>query len=147
VLLLVGSYVSGRGAGNVFPDWPLMNGKVVPDLSVALFAIHFLHRVLAAIVGVLVAILAVRVIRRKREFPVQARLAHAALGLFALEILIGAGNVWTNLNSAFVTAHLLTGALIWASVAGIAIVSHPALSSVGAERPARARRAVAEAGG
>src|SRR5918999_1086735 len=55
LLLLVGSYVSGRDAGYVFPDWPLMNGALVPDLSVDLYAIHFFHRALAVVVGLIVA--------------------------------------------------------------------------------------------
>ncbi|MDQ3955969.1 MAG: COX15/CtaA family protein, partial [Actinomycetota bacterium] len=40
-LLLVGSYVTGSGAGGVFPDWPLMNGRLVPDLGVESQAVHF----------------------------------------------------------------------------------------------------------
>jgi cytochrome c oxidase assembly protein subunit 15 len=134
VLLMVGSYVSGKGAGNVFNDWPLMGGKVIPDLSVQLYALHFLHRVLAVVVGVVVAIVCLRVIRRKEELVVQAKLAHAAMGFFAAEILIGAGNVWTNLNAAVVTLHLLTGALIFASLSGIAIVSHPRIARAASER-------------
>lgn len=134
LLLLVGSYVSGRGAGNVFNDWPLMGGKVVPDLSVQLYALHFLHRALAAVVAVIVSVVCIRIIRRKDRFPFQAKLAHAALGLFALEILIGAGNVWTNLNGAVVTLHLLTGALIFTCTAAIAIVSHPLIERAASER-------------
>ncbi len=133
-LLLVGSYVSGRGAGNVFNDWPLMGGKLVPDLSVQLYALHFAHRVLAVVVGAVVAIVCVRAIRQKKALPLQAKLAHAAIGLFAVEILIGAGNVWTNLNAAVVTLHLLTGALIFATLAAIAIVSHPQILTAASEK-------------
>ena len=32
-LLGVGAYVRGEGAGLAFPDWPLMNGKLVPALG------------------------------------------------------------------------------------------------------------------
>jgi heme a synthase len=141
LLLLVGSYVSGRGAGNVFNDWPLMNGRVIPALSVQLAALHFLHRVLALVVGAVVVVVALRIIRRKQELPLQAQLMHAAIGMFALEILIGAVNVWTNLNAAAVTAHLLTGALIWSSLVAVAVISHPALEHVAGEplvTPARA---------
>jgi cytochrome c oxidase assembly protein subunit 15 len=130
VLLLVGSYVSGRGAGNVFPDWPLMNGRLIPDLSFQLAALHFLHRALALIVGIVVAVVGVRVLHRKEQLPVQATLIHTALALFAVEVLIGALNVWTDLNAAAVTAHLLTGALIWSSLVGVAVTSHPALQGV-----------------
>jgi heme a synthase len=128
VLLLVGSYVSGyEGAGRAFSDWPLMDGRLIPDLAVQEKAIHFFHRGLAAIVGAIVFITAMRIIKRKAEQPLSARLAHAALGLFVVEVLIGAANVWTDMNSAFVTFHLLIGALIWASLVGIAAVSAPGL--------------------
>jgi cytochrome c oxidase assembly protein subunit 15 len=144
LLLLIGSYVSGRGAGNVFNDWPLMNGRLVPDLSFQLAALHFLHRLLALIVGIVVAVVAVRVIRRKQELPLQTELMHSAMGLFALEILIGALNVWTNLNAAAVTAHLLVGALIWACLVGTAVASHPALARVAGAASVLSARPVLE---
>jgi heme A synthase len=144
VLLLVGSYVSGRGAGNVFPDWPLMNGRLIPDLSFQLAALHFFHRALALIVGVVVAVVGVRVLRLKEQLPLQAKMIHTALGLFAIEIVIGAVNVWTDLNAAAVTAHLLTGALIWTSLVGVAVTSHPALQRVAGEGAVVAARPALE---
>ena len=138
VLLLVGSYVSGRGAGLAFPDWPLMDGRVVPDLSNELSAIHFLHRALAAIVGAIVLITGLRLIKLKDRSPEVARFAHIAMGLFAVEIVIGAFNVWTDLNSVMVTAHLAVGALIWGSLVAAAVTLHPGLDRLG--EPRRARR-------
>jgi heme a synthase len=128
ILLLVGSYVSGQGAGLAFPDWPLMDGTVLPNLAVETKAIHFLHRALAAVVGVIVFFAAFSAIRRKAEMPAAARLAHIGLGLFLVEVLIGAVNVWTQLNEAAVTAHLAVGAGIWASFVGLAVVTHPGLA-------------------
>ncbi|MEA2485419.1 MAG: heme a synthase [Actinomycetota bacterium] len=144
LLLLVGSYVSGRGAGNVFPDWPLMNGHLIPDLSFQLAALHFLHRALALIVGIVVAWVGIGVTRRKNELPLQAKLIHTAMGLFAIEVLIGALNVWTNLNAAAVTAHLLTGALIWSSMVAVAVASHPALQHVAGEEAMMSARPALE---
>ncbi len=60
VLLLVGSYVSGTDSGLAFGDWPLMDGQLVPNLGIEAKAIDFLHRALAAIVGVVVFITAFR---------------------------------------------------------------------------------------
>jgi heme a synthase len=125
LLLLAGSYVTGRDAGYVFGDWPLMNGRLVPDLSIEPYAVHFLHRAVAGVVGILLFAFCVGVMRRKRELPLQARLAHVAAGAFAVEVLVGAANVWTKLNPAVVTLHLALGALILGSVAGIAIISKP----------------------
>ncbi|MGH2806614.1 MAG: COX15/CtaA family protein [Actinomycetota bacterium] len=144
VLLLVGSYVSGRGAGLAFSDWPLMDGTVLPSLAIESNAIHFLHRALAAIVGVIVAIAAFSVLRRKAEMPAAARLALIGLGLFVVEVLIGAVNVFTRLNEVAVTAHHAVGAGIWASFVGLAVVTHPGLSER-VTRGVAARGTVAEA--
>ena len=126
VLLMVGSYVSGRqGAALAFPDWPLMGGRLVPDLSAEPGALHFLHRALAAVVGVVVASVALGVIRRKDVTAAQVRLAHSAVGLYVVQVLIGAANVWTRLNELVVTLHLLIGALIWASLVALAVSARP----------------------
>jgi cytochrome c oxidase assembly protein subunit 15 len=128
VLLLVGSYVTGRDAGIVFSDWPLMSGRAVPDLSIDLYALHFLHRILAALVGVVVVLTALPVMRRRRELPFQARLSGLAVGFYAIEVLVGALNIWTRLNAAAVTIHLALGALIWMSLVGVVVVSRPELA-------------------
>lgn len=125
-LLMVGSYTSGiEGAGRAFNDWPLMDGKLIPDLAVEEKAVHFFHRGVAALVGVILIVTLLSIIRRRDVFPVPAKLAHAALGLFGVEVVIGALNVWTDLNPVVVTFHLLAGALIWVSLVAIAIVTSP----------------------
>jgi heme A synthase len=140
VLLLVGSYLSGVGEAQRagFPDWPLIAGRLIPDLSVEITALHWFHRVLAAVVGVIVFAVGWSVIRQREDRPAAARLANAAVGLYALELLIGAANVWTQtnqaLNSASITLHLALGALIWASLVGIAAVSHPGVRAAAAVR-------------
>ena len=144
LLLLVGSYVSGRDAGYVFPDWPLMNGALVPDLSVDLYAIHFFHRALAAIVGLIVAAALLPIVRDRSADALQKRLAYAAGGLYLLQVLIGAANVWTKLNAGFVTAHLLAGALIWASLFGLAVAARPSVARVEAEQRATRGRPAME---
>jgi cytochrome c oxidase assembly protein subunit 15 len=129
VLLLVGSFMSGHESASLaFTDWPLMDGSLVPALSDEGNAIHFLHRVLALAVGVFLVTLMLAVLRRKAELPLGAKLVHAAVGLFAIEVLIGAANVWSGLDAAFVTAHLTFGALIWASLVGLAVVTSPGIA-------------------
>jgi cytochrome c oxidase assembly protein subunit 15 len=124
VLLLVGSYTSDFG---YVPGWPLQSGRLVPNLESETQAVHFVHRVLAVAVAAIVSLVAMRVIRAKAEAPLAAKLAHFALGLFAIELLIGAANVWTELNPIVVALHLATGTLIWACVIGMwAIATAPA---------------------
>ncbi|HJR45448.1 MAG TPA: COX15/CtaA family protein [Actinomycetota bacterium] len=140
LLLLVGSYLSGTGGTGGFRDWPLMDGRLVPDLAQQAQAVHFFHRALAALIGVMVAVLGLRVIRSKSEVPEAARLTHIALGLFAVEVLIGAINVWTRLNAAAVTAHLAVGAAIWATLVATAASTSPALALAAEEAHARPAR-------
>lgn len=145
LLLLVGSYVSGRDAGYVFSDWPLMGGRLIPDLSFEPAAIHFAHRVLAAVVGVFVAVITIGVIRRKRELPLAARFAHSALGLFVIQVMLGAANVWvpppSRLNELLASLHLLLGALIWTSLVGLVAVTSPGIREAVAREPVGARTA------
>jgi cytochrome c oxidase assembly protein subunit 15 len=144
-LLAVGSYMSGiEGSGRAFNDWPLMDGKLVPDLAVEEKAIHFFHRGVAAIVGLILLVTLMRIVRRKAEFPTAARLAHLALGLFAVEILIGAANVWTDLHPAIVTLHLLAGTLIWGSLVGIVLVTSPAFRAKVAPGPSASAQPVGQ---
>ena len=127
-LLMVGSYMSGHESASLaFQDWPLMDGKVIPGLGDEGNAIHFFHRVLAAAVGVYLFLVLRTFIQRKEKSPLGAKLAHATLGLFAVEVLIGAANVWSNLAPAFVTAHLLLGASIWGCLVALAVLTSPAV--------------------
>lgn len=137
-LLVVGSLASTRDIG---PSWPLVDGKLVPDLGVETFALHWFHRVLAGIVGIAVFAVAWSVIRRRPEMPGAARFAHAAAGLFGFEIFVGALNLWTDLNALVVALHLTTGALIWASFAAMVTLTAPSVrtaseASVGRPVPA-----------
>jgi cytochrome c oxidase assembly protein subunit 15 len=128
-LLLVGSYVSSTpGAGRAFGDWPLMNGTLLPDLALRANALHFLHRILAALTGVVVGATAWGLIRRKSTLALQARLAQVAMGTFAVEVIVGALAVWTRLNAIAVTAHLFLGTLVWASLVAIVVVSRPPIT-------------------
>jgi heme A synthase len=126
-LLLIGSYTTGTGSGYAFSDWPLMGGRLIPDLSVTERAIHFVHRVTAAGVGVYVFLTMLSIIKRKAETPLGAKFAHAAIGLFGIQVAVGAANVWTTGDAGFVTAHLLLGALIWTALVAVAVVTHPGI--------------------
>ncbi len=142
-LLVVGSLASTRDVG---PSWPLVDGQLVPDLGVETFALHWLHRVLAGLVGIVVFAVAWTVIKRRREMPAAARFAHAAAGLFGFEVFVGALNLWTDLNALVVALHLTTGALIWASFAAMVTLTHPSVRRAPEPSPAAAVAAMAESG-
>jgi heme A synthase len=123
ILIAVGAYVRGEGAGLVFPDWPLMDGRLVPAISSAPAGVHFAHRLMALVVGVVVLLVAARARReRPRRDPV-AILAAAAALLFVSQVVIGAANVWSRLAPAAVVAHVAVASLTWGATVAIAAVS------------------------
>ncbi len=122
-LLLFGSNVTATDSALVFPDWPLMGGTLVPSLADASSA-HILHRWVAAIVGVIVLIVAVVAWRTQRGHSLIVRLAVGAAGLFAIQIVVGGLQVLTRLSAWSQTLHLALGAVIWAMLAALTVVSY-----------------------
>ena len=113
--MLLGSWVTGHHAGLAFADFPLMNGRLLPDLTLAVHQIQFAHRVLAVAVAALVLGTAVVVHRQTDDSGVR-RLAVVAAGLTLLQIALGAANVWSQLAAYFVVPHLAVGAGLLASM-------------------------------
>jgi heme A synthase len=127
-LLVVGAYVRGEGAGLAFGDWPLMNGRLVPRISALAPALQFAHRLLAVVVGVMVAVLVVAAWRRRRTRPAVVSLTIVVGSLFVAQVLVGAANVWSRLAPAAVVAHVTLAALIWScsvATAAVARLSNP----------------------
>jgi protoheme IX farnesyltransferase len=122
-LLLFGSQVTATDSALIFPDWPLMGGSLVPPLTDVTGA-HVLHRWVAAVVGLIVLAVAVAAWRTERERRTLVRLAVGAAGLFAVQILIGGAQVLTSLAEWTQTLHLALGAVIWATLAGLAATSY-----------------------
>jgi heme o synthase len=121
-LLLVGTYVRAKGAGLAFTDWPLMDGKLVPALGGANTAM-FAHRILAALVFVLVLYLVVRARTMSPRRRQDVWLAQLALGFFAAQIVVGAAQVWTHLKPWAVVLHVGLSVVIWATLVTLTTVA------------------------
>lgn len=131
-LIAFGGFVriseSGLGCGD---DWPLCNGQLLPDMSVATF-IEFGHRIVAAVVAALVVAVAVTAWKwGGGGDPLWTRLKRvslAAVVLVLIQIMLGAVTVWLELPPASVILHLGTAMLLMALliVAALAAVSGPA---------------------
>jgi protoheme IX farnesyltransferase len=128
-LLLFGSHVTATDSALVFPDWPLMGGTLLPPLTEATSA-HVLHRWVAAVVGLVVAAVAVAAWRTQRDRPTLIRLAIAAAALFAIQIVVGGLQVLTGLSGWSQTLHLGLGAVIFALLVGLSLTSFYAARSV-----------------
>jgi protoheme IX farnesyltransferase len=113
--MLLGSWVSGTGAGLAFPDFPLMQGSLWPSTLAGGAVIQLAHRVLAVAVALLVLWTARRV-RRSVAIPRTRRLAGLAVVLVVIQVGLGAANVWSRLSALFVVPHLAVGAALWATI-------------------------------
>jgi protoheme IX farnesyltransferase len=116
VQMLVGSTVTGRDAGLAFPDFPLMNGRLVPDLTLATAKLQVLHRGLAMVVGVVIVLTWLWARRTQWMHPTVTRLAGYASGLVVVQIALGIANVWNRLSALTVVPHLAVGSLLWGVV-------------------------------
>ena len=131
-LLLFGAQVTATGAALVFPDWPLFNGQLVPVLSsdpqlAALQAAHFVHRFVAALVAVVVWAVAWavwRAVKSGRASQSVLTLVGTAAALYAVQLIVGALQIWTTLAPWAVALHVGLGAAIWALLAGGACVAY-----------------------
>jgi protoheme IX farnesyltransferase len=117
LLLLAGAYVRGEGAGLVFLDWPLMDGRFIPDLSTEPTVANFVHRLLAAAALLLGAALAWTA-RRVRHSGIRA-LAWIAFGLLVVQAGLGAAAVLTRLADPAQAGHVVGSSLAWAALVAL----------------------------
>ena len=123
VLLLLGSHVTATGTALVFPDWPLMNGSVLPSLD-AQTAPHVIHRWAAIAVGLVLAAATIAALRQRDRDPRVAALALTAAGLFLVQAVVGGLQVFTGLAAWTQVLHLALGAAIWGLLVAAVILSH-----------------------
>lgn len=108
-LLLLGSYVHNLYVSG----WPLVGDTLSPDLSNRFVAVHYVHRLVAAVGLVYLIYLTVEVGRRNR--PETERLVvRAACTAYAVNVGLGAAHVFTEVSSSLLVAgHLAMAALVW----------------------------------
>ncbi|MGY6637906.1 MAG: COX15/CtaA family protein [Erythrobacter sp.] len=121
IQLLLGAWVAGLRAGHAAYDWPLMNGRLVPQvdwsggvlwtLTHDPFLLQFLHRWWAFVAVAALIVLARRV--RGRD-----RLASVMLNItFGTMLLLGVATVMSGVSLWVAASHQLVGALLVASTA------------------------------
>lgn len=139
VQILVGAVMRHTGAGLAIPDFPLAFGRLVPPELTFPIAVHYAHRVGAAVVTALVAGVIAQVLRR--GWGVRGlRYPALALGLLVLaQITLGGLVVLSGRAVLPNTVHVGVGATILALSLVIALNSRrPAMRSAIAE-PASGR--------
>jgi heme A synthase len=114
LLIILGAIVritgSGLGCGE---HWPLCNGRLLPPWDLPTW-IEWSHRLMAALVSVLVAALAVHA--WLNQATTARRLPFVALGLLIVQVLLGAITVKLSLPPWTVILHLGTAMLLLATL-------------------------------
>lgn len=110
LLLFLGSLVHNR----FFPGWPLMYDTLIPDLSTWPSLVHFLHRLLAAVLMVYLVYLVVRAGKSERPRS-ERQLVITATAFYAVNVVLGALHVVTMVGEPLLVAlHLGVAGTVWA---------------------------------
>jgi heme a synthase len=126
--LLLGAWVAGLNAGLASDTWPLMQGRILPEIDWSAgfwwnathdpYFIHFLHRGWAW-VAVAALIFLARAARRRgiRRASIAIHIA------FGTQILLGIATVISGVSLWLAVLHQLVGALlVWATAWGIHVL-------------------------
>jgi heme A synthase len=128
-------YRLGQGAHHACgKEFPTCNGEFMPFGRAELVDIHLTHRAFMYLASILVITLVVVALRRR----VAVRYAWALAALLAIQILVGALNVWLDEYELLILLHLALGTLLWATSLGVTLQLAPAR-----ERARRRAEAVA----
>ncbi len=120
--MLLGSWVTGHDAGLAFPDFPLMDGTLLPAIGAQEQAIQLAHRALAVVCVGMVLWMAIFV-RRATDARLPRLLAAVAVALVLVQVALGAANVWSRLSALFVVPHLAVGAALFAVTAWLLLAA------------------------
>ncbi|HVE97728.1 MAG TPA: COX15/CtaA family protein [Mycobacteriales bacterium] len=138
--MLLGSSVTGYDAGLAYTTFPSFQGRLIPRVAAEVAPwLHIAHRAVAFALAALVAALAVRI--RRTPDVLLRRLAGVAVLLVAVQIALGAANIWWRLSAWSVVPHLAVGSWLWLVTVAIALRARwhgPTVDT--AVRPAVARR-------
>jgi heme a synthase len=126
-------YQLGDGAHHACGrEFPTCNGGFLPFGDARLVDIHLTHRVFMYITSALVIWLAVAALRRGL-----GRYGWALLGVLAVQILVGALNVWLEEYEALIVLHLGLGTLLWMTSAWTTMQLYPVPARAAESAPRR----------
>ncbi len=114
VLLMSGALVTSSGATGSCAGWPLCDGQVWPPTLLS--QVHMLHRVVAAVTGLLVVALGLTAWRYRASRPVAFIAAATTAVLIAVQIGLGALNVLWGFPPLVNGLHVATASAVWAAL-------------------------------
>jgi cytochrome c oxidase assembly protein subunit 15 len=112
IQILIGATMRHTEAGLAIPDFPLAFGHVIPPQWDAKIALHFAHRVGAAIATLLIVATTSGVFSRHHRHRELGRPSVLLLLLVSLQITLGALTVLSHKQFVINSLHVVTGALV-----------------------------------
>jgi heme A synthase len=123
-VVLMGTWVVASGAGLACSTWPACAEAPVPLRDgETLHTVQWLHR-LAVVAGVLALGVQARLLVRSHDRGVRVAV-HAALGLYLVQMVVGALNVWWTLPIGLQVLHLVLASTIWVVCVYLVAVVRP----------------------
>jgi cytochrome c oxidase assembly protein subunit 15 len=121
VLIVLGGLVASTGSGLACPDWPLCQGRILPNLAPDIL-IEFVHRVWTIVVTALVV---ATMLLAWKEYRWNKVTAFSTLTFISLlgQVLLGMATVTTGTDAIVVTAHLAVATLVFASALTASVIS------------------------
>jgi heme a synthase len=113
--LILGAVVRHSGAALAIPDFPLANGRLIPEFTTSQVAIHFFHRIGAVLVFIWTIVTARSVFAKYRNESKFMRPTILLIILVLAQIGIGGWTVLSKTAVPIATAHVAVGALILAT--------------------------------
>lgn len=116
--LLSGAFVRASGATLGCTDWPLCQGRVLPQGTLSL--VHATHRYVVAGASVMALVFLALAWRQAATVPLVRSLVLANGLLWVLQVLLGAFTVWTLAQPVVRVAHLAAGTALWGGTVALA---------------------------
>jgi len=120
-LIFAGGMVTSTGSGLAVPDWPLSYGMLFPPMVGGIFYEHG-HRMIAAGVGILIAVLAIWLLRSEPR-PWVRRLGVAAGLAVIAQALLGGLTVLLLLPDAISISHAALAQIVFCLTVTIAVAT------------------------
>lgn len=121
--ILLGALTRHTYSAPLIPDFPLSNGRLVPEFTSTGVALHYAHRVGAFILSVLIIAQGIGILRSK-ELRLLRTPAVAAIVAVLVQATLGALVIWTRQAILPNTLHVAFGAVTFALVFLIYARSH-----------------------
>ena len=126
LLIVSGSYMVGIGASSSCSSWPLCKGLSIPDgIS---YQVHMGHRYISVVTLAFVGYISIELMIHAKGNKLIKRVAHSALGLLGIQIILGAVTVWSGFSSHMKVTHLTVATLVWLSVILMSLVADKSFS-------------------